>query len=223
MLERAAGSVLNRRAPPAQERYEYLAAWVLPPAGGDHDNFRLEGEFTPTDAAPPVASPEPVPSDNLSPTRLHTGGQLVAPALELVATARQIGKLDELATRVKSAPSGIDRNQRGQLAMIALIGMAQGRPAEVKDALRRLHELSKALPGDTPPWLHSPEQVAHWATLGRPGIRVESQALGNLMFGQWHNMRGKAINPRGRDIGGGRSPTRGAGAFFSPCPSRSAT
>jgi tetratricopeptide (TPR) repeat protein len=196
-LVQAAGSVLGKaRALPLQERYAYLVDWVLPRV--DNDNFRLQGDFTPTDAAPAVASPEPNPPDNPAPTRVHTGGQLVAPALELVATARQIGKLDALAEQVRKIKPGIERNQRGQLALLALIALAQGRTDEAKDALRRLHDLSKALPLETAIWLRWPELVAHAATVGRPEVRAESDLLGTEMIMQWHNMGSKNLNARDR-------------------------
>jgi tetratricopeptide (TPR) repeat protein len=197
MLSRAAESVLKKaRALPLAERYETLAAWVLP--RDTQENFRLQGAFTPTDAAPPVASPEPNPPDNPSPTCVQTGGQLDAPALELVATARQIGKLDELSEQVRKIKPGIERNQRGQLAMLALIALAEGRADEAKDALRRLHELSKALPLETAIWLRWPELVAQSAIVGFPELRPESELLGIEMIRQWHAMGSKNLNARDR-------------------------
>ncbi len=68
ILARAADSVLKKaRALPLAKRYETLAGWVLPV--DTQENFRLQGEFTPTDAAPPIASREPNPPDNPAPTR----------------------------------------------------------------------------------------------------------------------------------------------------------
>ena len=197
-LVKGAGYVLkSARGMALKERYEYLANWVLP-LGPDHNSFRLQGEFTPTDAAPPVASPAAAPPDNPAPTRLHTGGQLVSPAQELVATARALGNLDDLAARTRKANAGIERNARGQFAMLALIALAQDRPGEAREPLRKLAALSKALPFETPIWQRWPELVAQRETLDRPEVRAESDTLGRQMIEQWHGMGSRGLYPRER-------------------------
>src|SRR6185312_17555193 len=87
-----------RRLSP-DRRYETLAAYVLP--NPDHPSYRLRGDLAPTDPAPPVAGPPA--SDNPGGSRVPSGGMIEAPALELVATAKALGKLDELANRVEKA------------------------------------------------------------------------------------------------------------------------
>jgi hypothetical protein len=201
VLTGAAGAVLKSAAAlPLEERYEMLAQWVLPTA--DRAEFRLQGEFTPADAAPPVASPGASPPDLPGPTRTHTGAQLVAPALELVATAKALNKLDDLAARVDKFTPRMERKQRGQQALRALIAIARDRDADAIPALKTLQELSKALPAPTARYLRWPEQVAQWATLGRPALADESRALADQLYNQWHAMRGKSVNIRERDLWG---------------------
>ena len=110
-----------------------LARWVLP--GDDHEEFRLQGAFTPLDAAPPVASPGPLPPDSAITRRTHSGGQLEAPALELVAAAASLGKLADLAAQVDSARAKDEHAQRGQLALRVLIAVAGTRNDEARTAL----------------------------------------------------------------------------------------
>ena len=72
-----------RNLPPA-ERYANLLNWVVPNA--EHGAFRLYGDFTPTDVAPPLAAP---PTTGI---RVQMGGELVAPALELVSSVIAVGR-----------------------------------------------------------------------------------------------------------------------------------
>ncbi len=79
-----------------------------------------------------------------------------------------------------------------------MIALAQGREDEAKGSLRRLHDLSMALPLETAIWLRWPELVAQSATVGRPEMRPESELLGTEMIRQWHDMGSKNLNPRDR-------------------------
>ena len=66
------------------------ASWVLP--GPDHPMVRLSGDFQPSFPA--------LPSVHQDGVRLQTGGSLRAPALDLVDTAKEVGKLDDLVARL---------------------------------------------------------------------------------------------------------------------------
>src|SRR6185312_14427112 len=103
-----AGDVVEKtRALKPDARYAMLTNWVLP--NPDHPLVRLEGDFTPS-----------YPADAGS----GQGGTLRAPAIELVAAAKEAGKLDELAAQVeKSKAEGDDPfavNERGRLALSSL-------------------------------------------------------------------------------------------------------
>jgi len=158
------------------KRYEAFAAWVLP--DDDHPNFRLTGAFTPFDPAPPVADPdEPRPGGR----RVHSGGACKAPALELVALAGELGKLDELAGRVDAAEVETDRDRRGQLALRALVQLARVDEAGAAESLRGLTPLLARTPAAEPDWALWPELLATRAAMARPGLLPAAMDLANLM------------------------------------------
>jgi len=119
---------------PPEERYEYLAAWVLP--GKDHSNFRLMADSTPTHPAPPVADAHPIDVVrsaallNVSGAkRVAIGGNLVAPAIELVRTARELGRLDDLCERVEQDRAEDNPSTAGQpSSLLAVLGQALEKP-----------------------------------------------------------------------------------------------
>ena len=113
------------------ERYEYLADWVLP--GRDHAGFRLYGMFSPTHPALPTARYTLAERTRLEEAekhggaRIQTGGSLFAPALDLIAIAEQLGRLDVLRERVESAgeKTGDSGWRRGRLALLILIDISR--------------------------------------------------------------------------------------------------
>lgn len=137
---------LRSRQLPRAERYEALAAWVLP--GDDHSTFRLQGDFAPTDPAPSVG------------LGTRRGGSLVAPALDLVALAKELGRLPELEKRVRGFEAKTDLDRRGQLALEALILAAQGQDDQAVETLGKLPPLLAKVAADAPDWMRWPELVA---------------------------------------------------------------
>jgi tetratricopeptide (TPR) repeat protein len=144
------------------ERYSRLADWVLP--GPDHPGFRLEGAFTPGDSA--------------------SGGAIVAPAIELVETARSLGKLDELAERIGVAPLDDAVDERGRLALRALIGLAREDEAMAGSALAAMKPRLEQLGPDQPPWTRWPELVAASRAITGPSTRGRALELLETMAGQ---------------------------------------
>jgi hypothetical protein len=116
-------------AMPAEQRFDYLAAWVLP--GPDHAALRLALDFTPTNPSPPAMDRDALDQLRLDlaarsgRSAVQLGGNLVSPALDLVETARELGKLDEIRRRVEQAPAAEDGQRRAKLAMLALIDIAR--------------------------------------------------------------------------------------------------
>ena len=86
--------------------------------------------------------------------RLETGGEIKAPALELVATAQAAGKLDELAERVRSVkPEGGTESpefERGRLALLGLIQVARGDDAGALKTIAAIEPPLKKLGPDAP-------------------------------------------------------------------------
>jgi hypothetical protein len=163
-----AGRVLRQtRAAKSEEAYALLLTWVLP--NENHTVFQMSGEFTPADPAPPVAPAPPAGR------RVQTGGELEAPALELVALAKKLGKLDELAERVQKA--SVPGQERERLAMLALVRGAQERDDQARTALAELTWLVTPLPPTAPIWMRWPELVAASGTMSRPALRGAALAL----------------------------------------------
>ena len=133
-----AGNVndIRRRAAalPLEDRYEYLKAWVLP--SKRHPDFRILGEFVPTDPSPLARQLEPhrFPSER--------GGELVAPVFDLLAVARETGRLEELFAAALAMPVPPESaDARAKLVVAIMIRLEQDRTAGVSELLKQLHEL----------------------------------------------------------------------------------
>jgi hypothetical protein len=98
---------------PPEQRYARLKRWVLP--GPEHADFRLNGHFSSLSSAPPVAQYTREEHERLRVAeaagrgRMLVGGSLLAPALELVETAKELDRLGALRAEIEAArpaPSG---------------------------------------------------------------------------------------------------------------------
>jgi tetratricopeptide (TPR) repeat protein len=158
-----APDILDRvRSLPREERYARLLDWVLP--GEEHNVFHLSGHF-------------------------GTGGKLEAPALDLVALATELGKLDELARRVEQADSKADA--RGRLALLAVVRAAQKRDTDAAGLLKELRPLLTHLPLDAPVWQRWPDYIAAAGVLERAELRPPARALLGEMIRQLEEAAGK--------------------------------
>ena len=167
-----AEAVLRRtRALPDAARFEALADWVLP--GLDHHTFRLQGDFTPLDPAPVEGKDEAVSPTGRS--RVQVGGELESPSTDLVEVARAGGRLEELAGRVESAKVGSTVDERGRLALLAMVRMAQEKEDEAIAVLSRLKDRAATVKRTDPDWMRWPELTAVWYAL--PKARVRPSAL----------------------------------------------
>ena len=79
----------------SQERYEFLADWVLP--NDLHPTFRVTAEFGSTNP-PPFAEQPSEMAQRLSPDIV-----VISPAIDLVDVAKKLGRLNELRERIVSA------------------------------------------------------------------------------------------------------------------------
>jgi hypothetical protein len=135
------GSVRHQAAAlSAADRFEFLARWILP--GNDHPDFRMAGEFTPTD-------PSPLTGQRKS-AGAKRGPELVSPVFDLLDAAAESGRLTQLRERVAHIPEPEDElNRRGRAALLALIELELGRPEAAEAALTTLQSLvSKANPAE---------------------------------------------------------------------------
>lgn len=160
-LSRGAEDQLAAAAPLAAEaRYRALADWVLPAPG--RPLFRLAGDTTTTDPAPPAK----VAADSDGP-RARSGGEVRVPAIAMAEAAAEAGKLDELAARIDAAPAEDDAARRGKLALKAIVAVVRGDAKAADAALGELKPLLEASAPDQPEWSRSAELAAATAAVDR--------------------------------------------------------
>lgn len=115
------------------EKYLYLKSWVLPAAA--HPDLRLVSEFTPTNPSPWAMELEPwrFPSNR--------GGELVSPVFDLLDTADELDRLDELraeVTQLSDGQGGVDA--RAKLVLLTLICLAQERQQDADELVTQLQQ-----------------------------------------------------------------------------------
>jgi tetratricopeptide (TPR) repeat protein len=170
VLTQDAEAILRRtRALEPSNRFEALAAWVLP--GPDHPTIRLQGQFTPLDPAPGEGS------SAAKRRRVQVGGEPESPAADLVEVARASGRLQELLGRVDSARTGSATDERGKIALLAMIRLAQGSDDESIAAFSRLKGLAGTIKVTDPDWMRWPELMAAWSAVGRPKVRSSALSV----------------------------------------------
>lgn len=177
--------LLRTRSLPLAARYEALKTWVLP--NDDHSALRLYADMTPMEVLP--NSPIEIstvtlvesraPATPVAPTfRARTGGDLIAPALDLVSVAAQLGKLDELAETVKQIPVSNDGVRRSRLAMLTLISIAKSDFKQAEAAMKELTPgRSPGLPDSLTLVERWPELVVAWEAARIPELRAPTSAL----------------------------------------------
>ena len=158
---RGADDQIAAAAPLAAEaRYQALADWVLPAPG--RPVFRLAGDTTTTDPAPPAK----VAADSDGP-RAHAGGKVRVPAIAMAEAAAEAGKLDELAARIDAAPADDDAARRGKLALKAIVAVVRGDAKAADAALGELKPPLEASAPDQPEWSRWAELAAATAAVDR--------------------------------------------------------
>jgi hypothetical protein len=159
------------------DKYAYLKSWVLPT--DSHPTVRLQADWTPTDS--PVWSARSAggrPATASAPSsRHHTGGDLVSPALELVAVARELNKLDDLATATALAAKENSDQVRPLASFSVLLALARNDNQAVASGLKQAAELVRQQPAGTPLHARYPEFLAAYASLGSPPARALAKAL----------------------------------------------
>lgn len=129
-----------------EERYRILSDWVLP--GDNHLHFRMQGIYTPTNAAPGVTFDSPdfgtqveakLSTENSA--RAQSGGELLAPAFDLVDVAKKIGRLDELRNRIAKITSDNDFDTRSQLSLLFLVELASDDAPAATAAMVKLFDV----------------------------------------------------------------------------------
>ena len=176
---------------PVLERFRLLADWVLP--SPDHPVVRLEGSFSPSFPPPGLSklkSGAQTDDGARRRVRIQSGGEPRVPAIELVDTANVLGKLDELAKRIDTIKTPPDSdasgsgNERGKLALSALIQAVRGDDAAATKALDTLKTLDDPSWIDQPEWARWPELALTARAIERPSLRAAALSLLEGMIGQ---------------------------------------
>ena len=100
---------------------------------------------------------------------IPTGGRFVSPALELVRTAAELKRLDEL-TRPPQAPAD-PQLARDAAALASLVAIARRDVPASETALKALRPALESLPADSPPSKRYAEYVVAAAALDVPELR----------------------------------------------------
>ena len=182
--------LLRTRAMSADEQYETLKNWVLP--NNDHASFRLYGAFTATNGIPSsnqLTSARIDSDDARSKSQVRRqlpGGELYAPALDLVDVAKKQKRLDELAKLVEQSPADNPVAIRSKLALQVLIKIAGGDFAKATDGLDQLQTLCRSIPEDTPLMNRWPEMVVGADAIRHPELRTAALPLLIVMVEHQH-------------------------------------
>lgn len=154
IAEEALGVLLHADRLPPEQRFEYLSQWVLPSA--DRPTIRTSLAFTPTDPGP-YHPPWLLKSDSAKPNR---SGQMMAPILELIDVALELGQLDTIRAQIADAPLAVHSDGRvsnnvesSRRCALALIDAAAGRFTEAAASMEQVLQQtrSRAAAGDFHP------------------------------------------------------------------------
>ncbi len=129
-----------------EARYEFLRRWVMP--GPDHATLRTTGAFTPTHPSPAALADNPIDAataearQQINARRVQTGGSFVCPAVLLVFSALELGRLGELNDALDlpdDSPS--PALVRARAAMRGMIALMEDRIDQANAALWECNQL----------------------------------------------------------------------------------
>ena len=159
-----------------EARYKYLRAWVLPSRG----SVRLFAKLTPAEPVLPIQDEHPFDRSRLQVAaqrgqrRVLIGGNLVSPVYDLIDTAQQLNRLDELRTEILTLQVSGEIPERGQLCLLALIEMARGDEKSAAGAADQL--FARFVTGPAPKLMdRMPESLFVWAAAERGVLLMESE------------------------------------------------
>jgi tetratricopeptide (TPR) repeat protein len=196
--------LLQTRAMPPEAQYEALKHWVLP--NDDHANYRLFADFTSDNAIPTqnrLTGRLDSNRDNDVPSfrRQKIGGELIAPAFDLIDVAKKLNRLEELTQLVEQAAD--DKTPlaaRSKLAMQILINTAKGDFAKSNEGIGQLLPLCKAIPENARMVKRWPEVLVGSDATRHPQLRPSALTLLTQIVDHQHK-RGLGEMWEGRTTG----------------------
>jgi len=163
---------------PALARFERLNAWTIPAAGAE--SVRLLAGFAPGDQDRPPLSFGAIPARNTLTADPFDG--VFSTAGWLIASARDAGKLDDLAEGLRPAAQQHEENAE---TLLLLLEIARGRTAKIEPQLReRLTALQNKIPkadASFPPAIAWTDLLLARACLASPGLTEIGQSMNRLL------------------------------------------
>ena len=180
ITENVFGVRLRARTMAPEARFAYLRNWVLP--SGEHDSIRLSAKLTPADPVVPMLDDHPFDLERLRVgttsglRRIHTGGNLVSPAYDLVETAKELGRLQELLASVQGCTVHGEVQERCKLVLLVLTAMAMGEAEAAGSAADELYDRHKVLKFSklADRW---PETLFVWAAAENRMLLAEAESI----------------------------------------------
>lgn len=172
-----------------EERFSLLIDWVLP--GRGNPSIRMIGRFAPLPAPPledqpPLGMRSPFEPPVSGARRVADGAVLIAPAIELVEVAGQLGRLDEIRERLQDFESGDpDATRVGDLAtsrqaLLALVSLADGDSAAAIQNLDWLIQ-NAGISDETEAGDRWPETLVVWFALRDPATSDAARELVDVL------------------------------------------
>ena len=206
--------LLQTRSMSPQQRYESLKKWVLP--NDDHEAVRLYGDTAPADplegmsivVAPVSLTGKSPPAAQVS-KRRRSGGDLIAPVLDLVSVARELGKLDELSSLVRDISPTSEQLRRSRQSLLVLTAIAGG---DLKQAETLLKDLtpnrSPGLPDSLPVHDRWPELIVATEAARIPELRRSAVELFEVVLdsenrngqGGWWDVKIRSLRQHARAL-----------------------
>ena len=180
----------------SEERWKFLREYVLPT--GQPQKFRVIGRFLTTHPAGEQDSPHDSraslwkPATDSEPVREDRGGVVVSPVLDLLETARELGRLQELERDIKSRSAQTGDEHRDQLALLFLTAIARDDVPAATATLDAFIPHAAQVPDE--------RGADRW-----PEVLILQQGLANpktrAMVGEWANSEFASIFGYSPDIG----------------------
>ena len=162
---------------PDEERFERLAAYVLP--SEDHNTLRLAFDMTPTCPAPVVMPVvDSPPFEGVAPR--FSGSDFASPAWELIRVATRLRRLPEIRKRMETWQPTEVEDRKCVAAMLCAISCAQRNFPEAQTHLQALIGLTRAQPGDQLEL--TPEAFGLWTAAEHPEMQPLVEEVWAILY-----------------------------------------